>query len=144
MHITGIGRGRNNIRPNYAISIWYGARREKLFEGNALHEPKPTRYSRRTFAYQLALQENVNRKRETRMFAAKLSTNNRNAFRAARYGRDTRNLINRRTGSPHRPIIRKTFRSRLYKRLEKFTPTHRHDTFTILKSLSNIVLYIES
>ena len=73
-----------------------------------------------------------------------ISTNNRNAFRAARYGRDTRNLINRRTGSPHRPIIRKTFRSRLYKRLEKFTPTHRHDTCTILKSLSNIVLYIES
>lgn len=73
-----------------------------------------------------------------------IDTNNRNVFDAVRYRRNTRNLVNRGTDSLRSSIIRKTFRSCLYKRLEKFTPTHRRDTCTVLGNLSNIVLCIES
>lgn len=124
----------------------YGARREKLFKGNALREPKPTRYSRRIFAYHVRAPSKCQPiARNQNVCSKTISTNNRNAYRAARYRRDTRNLINRRTGSPHRPIIRKTFRSRLHISVWKNSRLRiAADTCTILKSLSNIVLCIKS
>lgn len=111
--------------------------KKKIFKGNALREPNLTRFSRRTFANRLA---------RPKCFAAKLwiRTIETYSTRLVFDRRNTRNLVNRGTDSLRSSIIRKTFRFHLYKRLEKFTPTHRRDTCTVLGNLSNIALCIES